>query len=222
MIGVIFAMNEELIQFLNLVKLNNKKTIYDIDFYECTYGEKDLILVESGIGKVNAGRGTQVLIDNYDIKNIFNIGVAGAISDKVNILDIVVGNKLVQYDFDLTDFGHELGYVPKVGIYVEADSKLLSLATNKDVHVGVIASGDRFVTDKKTAIEINEKFDALCVEMEGASIAQVCYLSKIPFLVIRSISDSVIKSNNKMDFDEFLDVSSEKVSKYLLDIIDKI
>ena len=222
MIGVIFAMNEELTKFLELVELKKKNNIYDIEFYECTYKKKKLVLIESGIGKVNAGRGTQVLIDNYDVKCIFNIGVAGAISDKVKIMDIVVGNKLVQYDFDLEAFGHELGYVPKVGVYVESDSKLLSLAANKDVHVGVIASGDKFVTDKDIAKEINKKFDGLCVEMEGASIAQVCYLSKIPFLVIRSISDSVIKSNNKMDFDDFLDASSKKVSKYLLDIINKI
>ena len=222
MIGIIFAMNEELNKFLELLKLKKKKNIYDLVFYECSYKDKELILVESGVGKVNAARGTQVLIDNYDIDYVINIGVAGAISDKVNIMDVVVGNKLVQYDFDIEIFGHELGYVPKVGVYAESDPKLLSLATSKNVHVGVIASGDKFVTDEKLAKEINNKYNALCVEMEGASIAQVCYLSKIPFIIIRSISDSVLKNENKIDFDEFLEASCEKVSKYLLDIIDKI
>lgn len=222
MIGIIFAMNEELSKFLELVDLKKKNKIYDIDFYECSYKNKQLILVESGIGKVNAARGTQILLDNYDIKYVFNIGVAGAVNENIKILDIVVGNKLVQYDFDLIGFGYELGYVPKVGTYIETDSKLLSLAANDDVHVGVIASGDKFVTSKKIAKEVSDNFNALCVEMEGASIAQVCYLSKVPFLVIRSISDSIVKSNNKMDYDEFLDISSEKVSKYLIDIINKI
>ena len=222
MIGIIFAMNEELNKFLELLKLKKKKNIYDLVFYECSYKDKELILVESGVGKVNAARGTQVLIDNYDIDYVINIGVAGAISDKVNIMDVVVGNKLVQYDFDIEIFGHELGYVSKVGVYAESDPKLLSLATSKNVHVGVIASGDKFVTDEKLAKEINNKYNALCVEMEGASIAQVCYLSKIPFIIIRSISDSVLKNENKIDFDEFLEASCEKVSKYLLDIIDKI
>ena len=225
MIGIIFAMKEELESFITLVKLDKKNRIFDIEFYECSYKGKKLILVESGVGKVNAARTCQLLIDNYMVDYVLNVGVAGGISEDVNMFDIVVGDKLVQHDFDLVIFGHEPGHVPKVGKYVEADRKLLKLFKKLDINVniGTIASGDIFVTDKELAKSINERFNALCCEMEGASIAQVCFLSRVPFLVIRSISDSVVKAeDNVIDFEEFLDISCRKVSNVLIELIKEI
>jgi len=223
MIGIIFAMKEEIDSFLENVELIKENKIFDIIFYECNYKDKKLVLLESGIGKVNAARSCQLLIDNYDVKYIINIGVAGSISKDVEVLDIVVGEKLVQHDFDLVGFGHEKGYVPKVGVYVKSSDKLCKLIKkSKDVHFGVIASGDIFLTDNELAKKINSDFEALCVEMEGASIAQVSYLSNIPFVVIRCISDSVYCENNKMDYDEFLVKGCKKISKFLLNIIKEI
>ena len=157
---------------------------------------------------------------------VFNIGVAGGISDKLNIGDIVIGEKLVQHDFDLTAFNHNKGYIPNVGDYVKSDDYLISLATssiNKNINVllGTIASGDIFCTEKWMSEKIHNKFNALCVEMEGASIAQVCFLNHIPFLVIRSISDTP-NGNNKITYDEFLKISSANVAEYLKDIIMKL
>ena len=225
MIGIIFAQEEEINGFLKLVNLDKKNKIFDIIFYECNYNKKKLILLESGMGKVNAARACQLLIDNYDIDYVFNVGVAGSVDNNVNILDIVIGEKLVQHDFDVTGFGHEKGYVPKVGVYAEADSKLVKLAKKIDenAHAGVIASGDQFIIDHRLAKKFSTDYNALCVEMEGASIAQVCLLSKVPFIVIRSISDSAIKEiNNKIDYDEFLEISCEKVSKYLVELINEL
>ena len=222
-IGIIFAQKEELKSFLELVELKRKKRIYDLTFYECLLDEKELILSESGIGKVNAARCTQVLIDKMKVDMVFNIGVAGSLSKEVGVCDIVIGEKLVQHDFDLTAFHHEKGYVPKVGVYVESDKELVGLAqkakVDSKVHKGIIASGDIFCTDKKMSDQIHDQFHALCVEMEGASIAQVCYLSNVPFLVIRSISDSPDGSDNKLTYDEFLEISSKIVSKYLKNIL---
>ncbi len=225
-IGVIFAMKEELDELLKRLRLENEYDIFDLKFYECRYENIECVLVESGIGKVNAARCTQILIDNMKVDYVFNIGVAGGISDKLNIGDIVIGEKLVQHDFDLTAFNHNKGYIPNVGDYVKSDDYLISLATssiNKDINVllGTIASGDIFCTEKWMSEKIHNKFNALCVEMEGASIAQVCFLNHIPFLVIRSISDTP-NGNNKITYDEFLKISSANVAEYLKDIIMKL
>ena len=225
-IGIIFAMKEELDELLNIVKKENEYKIFDLDFYECTYNEKRLVLVESGVGKVNAARATQILIDNMEVDYIFNIGVAGSVNKDVKVMDIVIGDKLVQHDFDITAFNHEKGYIPNIGgKFVESDPYLLKIASeigDESTHTGVIASGDIFCTEEAMSSKIATKFGALCVEMEGASIAQVCYLSHIPFLVIRSISDSPTGGNNTLTYEEFLKLSSSKVAGYLKRLIDKI
>ena len=225
-IGVIFAMDEEIDAFLKNVKLTKEYKIFNISFYECSINNKKVTLAKSGVGKVNAARCAQIMIDNMKLDCIFNIGVAGSTSKDIEIGDIVIGEKLVQHDFDLTAFNHEKGYITNVGsIYIDSDPFLVGVAEkaeiNTKVHKGVIASGDIFCTEEKMSQKIANKFNALCVEMEGASIAQVCFLSKIPFLVIRSISDSP-NGNNKVDFDEFLQESSKRVALYLNNIIQKI
>ena len=224
-IGIVFAMIEELEEFLKLVELKKEYELFDLKFYECNYNKVECILVESGIGKVNSARATQILIDNYKVDYVFNVGVAGGLKEELNMCDIVVGKNLVQHDFDLTPFDHEKGFIPNVGKYIECDEYLVNLTKNIDVDCnifyGTIASGDIFVTDRNMADKISTKFDALCTEMEGASIAQVCYLSHIPFLVIRSISDSP-NGNNNLTFDEFLLKSSKMVAKFTLQLLSKI
>ena len=224
-IGIIFAMREELNELLKILELQKEYKIFDLTFYECIFKDINCILVESGIGKVNASRTTQILIDNMKVDYIFNIGVAGSVSNDVKICDIVIGNRLVQHDFDLTPFNHEKGHIPNVGKYVECDEYLLRIAKSikiSNCHTGVIASGDIFVQEMEMGKKINKKFEALCVEMEGAAIAQVCYLSGIPFLVIRSISDSPNKDNNEITFEEFLNKSSKKVAKYMKKMLERL
>ena len=224
-IGIIFALKEELEALLKVLTLKKEYNIFDLTFYECELEDKEIIMVESGIGKVNSARTTQILIDNMKVDYIFNIGVAGSVSDKVNICDVVIGEKLVQHDFDVTPFNYEKGQIPNVGKYIESDSYLVSLAkdikTDSNVHLGVIASGDIFVNDPKMSNKIATKFNALCCEMEGASIAQVCYLSHIPFLVIRSISDSV-NGTNELTYDDFLLLSSKMVAKFMNELLNKL
>ena len=171
MIGIIFAMKEEIDEFLELVTDIETMNIFELTFYRCKLGNKNLILVESGVGKVNAARATQILIDNMMVDYIFNIGVAGSVDDKVNVLDIVLGTKLVQHDFDITAFDHEKGYIPNVGTYMNSDEYLLRIARDTkidtNIHEGVIASGDIFVTSPEMSKKICTKFNALAVEMEG-------------------------------------------------------
>lgn len=226
-IGIIYAMKEELDASLLLFTKVNEYKLFDLTFYECKYNDKECVLVECGIGKVNAARCCQILIDNIDVDFIINVGVAGGVSKKVNVCDVVIGDKLIQHDFDLRAFNHERGYIPNVGQYINCDEYLIRLAKEiklkNKTHVGVIASGDIFITDELMSKKINDKFDALCVEMEGASIAQICYLSNIPFLVIRSISDSPNKEeNNKITYDEFLEKSSKVAADFVTKLVKKI
>lgn len=224
-IGIIFAMKEELEALLKVLTLKKQYEIFDLTFYECELYNKEIVLVESGIGKVNSARTTQILIDNMKVDYIFNIGVAGGINPDVSVCDVVIGERLVQHDFDLTPFNYEKGHIPNTGKYIESDDYLVNLAkdikTDSNVHVGVIASGDIFVNNPNMSNKIASKFNALCCEMEGASIAQVCYLSHIPFLVIRSISDSV-NGNNELTYDDFLLLSSKMVAKFMLELLKKI
>lgn len=217
-VGIIFAMEEELVELRKYLKIEKEYKIFELTFYEGIINNVECVLVESGVGKVNAARTTQILIDNIKVDYIFNIGVAGGIDENLNVGDIVLGEKLVQHDFDITAFNHEKGYIPKVGVYIEPDIYLLTLADSvfKDLDNvtykrGIIASGDIFCTELKMSQKINSKFKALCVEMEGASIAQVCYLSHIPFLIIRSISD-VPNNDNVVIYEDFLKSSCEVIA----------
>ena len=225
-IGILFAMKEELDSLLSKMTLKNKFEIFDLTFYECELNELSCVLVECGVGKVNAARCTQIMIDNIKVDYIINIGIAGGLTTDLDVCDIVVAEKLVQHDFDITAFDHEKGYIPNVGTYIETDEYLRKIALDNsdgfNVQTGVIASGDIFVTEEKMSTKINNKFNALCVEMEGASIAQVRYLSHIPFLIIRSISDSPKKGNNKITYEEFINISSNKVSEYVNNILKQL
>lgn len=226
-IGIIFAMEEELNAFINNINIEKEYDIFDLHFFHGRILDTECVLVISGVGKVNAARTSQILIDNYEVDAIINIGVAGGVSTNLNVGNIVIGEKLVQHDFDITAFDHEKGYIPNVGVFINSDEYLTNLACNIldkekiSYHKGVIASGDIFCTEEAMSMKIAKKFNALCVEMEGASIAQVAYLSHIPFVVIRSISD-VPNNNNVVTYEEFLESSSLKVANVLKKIIESI
>ena len=223
-IGIIFAMQEELIELKKYLHINNEKKIYDLTFYEAALNNQNIILTESGIGKTNAARTTQILIDYYKPEAIFNIGVAGGIAKNLKVGDVIISTSLVQHDFDITAFNHPKGYIPNIGNNIPIDNKLLNttktiLDTNNiSYKEGLIASGDIFCTKESMATKINTQFNALCVEMEGASIAQTAYLSKTPCLVIRSISDCP-DNNNKVTYEEFLETSSNKVAQIMYAIL---
>lgn len=225
-IGIIFAMKEELDAFKKKVTIREEKTIYNCTFYDGSFNNNNLVLLESGVGKVNAARCCQMLIDYYNVDYVFNVGVAGSTLEEIKIGDIVVGEKLVQYDFDITAFNHEKGYIPNIGVFIPTDDELISIALDvKDtekIHKGVIASGDAFCTSYDICTKLYDDFGALCVEMEGASVAQVAYLAGIPSLVIRSISDSPCEGDNVNDYEKFLEESVNAVAEYLIKVIGKL
>lgn len=198
-IGIIAAEQEEFEAILNIAKVEERKEIYELNFVKCKIKDKICVLVKSGVGKVNAARATQILIDNFKPDYIVNVGVAGGLNPMLSIGDIVIGETLVQHDFDITAFGHAKGYIPGVGEKIYADDylvkKIEEAIGNQEEKVykyekGVIASGDIFCTAIPMRDKIYAKFNAECVEMEGAAIGQVCSLCNVPFVVIRSISDT--------------------------------
>lgn len=227
-VGIIFAMKEELDALKKYLELEKEYEIFNLKFYEGKISNVDVVLVQSGIGKVNAARTTQILIDNIQVDYIFNIGVAGGLDQSLSVGDIVIGEKLIQHDFDITAFGHNKGFIPDVGDFIDADPYLINLANevllnDKEISVkhGVIASGDIFCSESWMSEKINKKFNALACEMEGASIAQVCYLCHIPFLILRSISD-VPNNNNVVTYEEFLEHSTKVIASSMKKLLEKL
>ena len=228
-VGIIVAMQEELEEILNIMNNIEEKEIYEISFISGKIEDTEVVVVKSGVGKVNAARTTQILIDKLNVKSVINVGSAGALNPFLNIGDIVIADKLIQHDFDITAFDHDKGYITGVGDYIYSNDELVKKLQNTvnkienkayKVITGVIASGDIFCTDINMKNKIYSKFNAECVEMEGAAIAQVCYLDKIPFVVLRSISDSP-NGNNAIVFDEFVKLASKKCAEILKEFLKK-
>lgn len=218
--GIIVAEKKELEEVLNIALIKNKRDIFDKTFYIGSINKKEVVIVKSNVGKVNSARSAQMLIDNFDIRIVINIGTSGSVDNNLNIGDVVVADRLYQYDFDVTAFGRKLGEIENIGECIYTDKNILN-KISKDLIVGGIASGDKFITRMEDKTFIRDKFNVVCIEMEGASIAQVCYLSNTPFLVIRSITDK-LDGTSEVDFVKFLEYSSCKVANILKDIIEDI
>lgn len=229
-IVIIAAIKEEMKAIKNFMTDIVEKYIYELVIYEGKINGKECVLTQGGVGKVHAARTSQILIDNYEVLCVINVGSAGGINKELNILDIVVAKDLVQYDFDVTACGHEKGYISGLGVRINCSDELIKKCKNiiegnseknYKMVVGTIATADRFCTSVEMAKEVRETFNAECVEMEGAAIGQVCMLDKIPFIVIRTISDTP-DGNNSRVFKENIDFASERCANILKKLIDKI
>ena len=221
-IGIIAAMKQEVDSIQKLMRDITIKQIHGEEFLLGKIRQKDIVLVKSRWGKVNAARITQMLVDNFDLEYVINVGTAGGLNENIEIGDVVIAEKLVQHDFDTSAFGHKKGYITDTGRYFYSDKILIEKAkkTMEDMNkksntiIGTIATGDVFVQDISIKDGIKEEFNADCTEMEGAAIAQVCTLDNIPFIVIRSISDKP-NGNNSVDFEKFLELACERYSKFI-------
>ena len=211
MLGIIGAMEVEVKELREMMENPQAQTVAGMTFYQGTIKGKEVVVVRSGIGKVNAGICSQILVDRYQVEGIINTGIAGSLRNEINIGDIVLATVAVQHDVDANGFGYPLGEIPQMGIKeFPADEKLRALAeecskkANPDIQVfcGRVASGDQFISNKEKKNWIQDNFDAYCTEMEGAAIAQAAYLNNIPYLVVRAISDKADDSAN-MDYSEF-------------------
>lgn len=220
MIGIIVAEEKELIAIKEIMNDIEEIKIFEKIFYKGQIENKNVIVVKSNVGKVNSARVCQILIDKFNPGLVINVGTAGSVDNRLEIGDVVVADKLYQYDFDVTPFGRKIGEIENIGEYLKTDNTLLELFNDLDVVIGSIASGDKFIVNIDEKNNIRKVFNAVCIEMEGASIAQVCYLCKVPFLVIRSITDK-LDGSSKIDFETFLESSSKKAVNILKEIIKK-
>lgn len=221
-VGIIAALDEEIDAITELMIDINVKEIYESKFLLGKINNKDIVLVKCGVGKVNAARCTQILIDNFELEYVINVGTAGGLNEKIEIGDVVIAEKLVQHDFDVTAAGREKGYITDTGKYFCSDKDLIEKAQTamKEINeefnqfIGTIATGDIFVQDIKVKEEIIKEFNADCAEMEGAAIAQVCTLDKVPFIVIRAISDKP-NGNNIIDFETYVQIACRRYAKFV-------
>lgn len=229
-VGIIGAMEEEVISIKRYMKVENTLTIAGMEFCEGILKDKKVVIVKCGIGKVNAAVCTQILIDKFDVTCIINTGVAGGLYPEINIGDIVISSDTEGHDMDTTAFGDPKGVIPCIDqSFFEADAKLIDLAKeaaenlkgNQKIYIGRIASGDQFVSSMRVKEDIYTTFTAYCAEMEGAAIAHTCYLNQVPFVVIRAISDKADQST-EVNFDEFVHLAAKNASKMIEAIIERI
>jgi adenosylhomocysteine nucleosidase len=210
-VGIIGAMEEEVAVLKKEMELEEIITVASMEFCKGLLCGKDVVVVRSGIGKVNAAVCTQILIDRFGADVIINTGVAGSFDAKIDIGDMVVSTDLVEHDMDTTAFGDPLGQVPRMDTFsFPADVELVKKAVlaneeaNPDIKTftGRIVSGDQFVSSPDVKDKLVENFGAKCTEMEGAAIAHVAYLNKVSCVIIRAISDKADNSAS-MDYPSF-------------------
>jgi len=197
-IGIIGAMDVEVTSLKQEANITKTTKIAEMEFCEGTLGNKNVVIVKCGMGKVNAGICANTLINDFDCTRVINTGVAGSLDNQINIGDIVVSTDAVQHDFNVEAIGFKKGEIPYTGLFAFPADKAMREAAVKAVHesapdIGVfegrVCSGDQFISTKEQKEKIISDFGGMCCEMEGAAIAQACYLNNTPFVVIRAISD---------------------------------
>lgn len=211
-IGIIAAMKTEL-QFLKENLKNVSVLVFSgMPFYKGVIGKIEIVLTECGIGKVNAAIYTQMLIDKFQVDVIINTGIAGSLDDDVRHLSVVIANMITYYDVRKEQLVNCFPYQE----FFVADEKLVQLlydSSEKDsTKTGVIITGDDFISDKKKKEMLKKEYCALCVEMEGAAIAHAAYVNKIPFCIVRCISDMADESSDT-DYQQYEHIAAKKVAK---------
>lgn len=207
MIGIIGAMDIEIDKLRAIMNDVYITRYHDRDFYRGTINDKEVVLVKAGIGKVNAAITTTLLLENYDVDYVVNTGVAGGVSVDPNTL--VIADKFIYHDVDLTNFDYELGQLPgeerffHVAEYLLDDATKAAKSLGYDYNVGLIATGDVFVTKLDEIKPLVDDLNILAIEMEGAAIAQVANQYHKAFIAIRAISDRVGMENQTTDYREF-------------------
>jgi len=224
-IGIIGAMEEEILLLKN--KMSNKKewTEAKADFIEGQIGEVEVVLVRCGIGKVNAALTTTLLLAKHDIDLIVNTGSAGGIGAGLHVGDVVIASEMAYHDVDATVFGYSIGQVPQMPARYIANQRTIekTITAAKKTGLtpvkGLIVTSDSFIASQAQTDVILSNFpDALASEMEGAAIAQVCYQFDVPFVIIRAMSD-VADEEAGVSFDEFIIEAGKKSAEMVLELV---
>ena len=229
-IGIIGAMDVEVASLKEAADISKTTKIAEMEFCDGTLRGKNAVIVKCGMGKVNAGICAHTLINGFDCTKIINTGVAGSLDSQIDIGDIVVSVDAVQHDFDVEPIGFQKGEIPYTGLIAfPADEALRASAVESvqqsapDIHVfeGRVCSGDQFICTKEQKDSIIDDFGGMCCEMEGAAIAQTCYLNSTPFVVIRAISDKP-DGAGAVDFIEFQAEAAERCAAIVQYMVERL
>ena len=226
-LGIIGAMASEVASLKKLVSEKKIGRKAGMEFCAGRIGDMSAVIVQSGIGKVNAALCAQILIDDFQVAGIINTGVAGALDKRLDIGDIVVSLDAVQHDYDVSPIGFKKGEIPYTKLVafpaaeklrIKAEEAVKKVLGRDQAIVGRICSGDQFISSREKKQQIVTEFGGLCAEMEGAAIAQACYLNGVPFVIIRAISDKADESGG-ISFEQFekeAAKTSAEIVKYMV------
>ena len=226
-IGIIGAMELEVAQLKSQMTIERVVTKASMEFFTGTLNNVDVVVVRSGIGKVNAALCVQILADVFQVTHVINTGVAGSLNADLDIGDILVSKDALHHDMDVTIFGYQPGEVPQIGFReFKANEEMINAAVtsckevNPDINVriGRVVSGDQFISSKEVKTKLIDTFKGDCAEMEGASIAHGAYLNKLPFVIIRAISDKADDSA-EMDYPTFEKEAAKHSAKLVAHMI---
>ena len=229
-IGIIGAMELEVEALKEQMDVKNIVEKASMKFYEGTLRGKDVVIVQCGIGKVNAGICVQILADLFQVDAVINTGVAGSLRAEINIGDIVVSTVACEHDMDVTALGYKQGIIPQMKeSFFKADRQLVEAAievcreVNPDINVyeGRVLSGDQFISGEEIKNKLIDLFDGSCTEMEGAAIAHAAFLNEIPYVVIRAISDKADGSAH-MDYPEFERAAAAHSAKLVENLVKRL
>lgn len=218
MIGIIGAMDLEIQRLISDLEDKKLKKIAFLEFYTGKLYSKDVVIVKSNEGKVNSAIATQILILNFDVSYILNVGVAGTLDKTLNIYDIAISSNTVEFDQDVTALGYTKGYtfgldLIYVGAYTNIAERINKICNKLKLNskIGTIISSDKFIVNEKEKVILKNDFDAIAVDMESASINHVAKLNNIPFVALRVISDN----GNNIEYVKFANKAVDNISKVL-------
>ncbi|WP_042345748.1 5'-methylthioadenosine/S-adenosylhomocysteine nucleosidase [Bacillus massiliigorillae] len=228
-IAIIGAMEEEVQILRDKMENVQQEVIAGCEFNIGTLNGVDVVLLKSGIGKVNAAMSTAILLEKYQPTAVINTGSAGGYASELEVGDVVISSDVVHHDVDATIFGYAYGQVPQMPPTFVADEKLIEVAERAAKNIqgmqvakGQIGTGDSFMNDPVRVEFVRTKFqDLIAVEMEAAAIAQVAYQFKTPFVVIRALSDIAGKESN-ISFDKFLETAAVNSSQLVINFLDEM
>ena len=227
-IGIIAAMPEELKLLVEHLEMAEKHQRLGHVYYTGRIKHHEVVLVESGIGKVMSAMSVAVLVNDFEVTAVINTGSAGAVASGLEIGDVVVADRLVYHDVDVTAFGYDYGQMARQPLYYEAsrylveEMKVVLEKTQQTSRVGLIATGDSFIAGQDKIDQIKAHFpDVLAVEMEGAAIAQAAHSLGLPFMVIRAMSDTASHEAN-ITFDEFILEAGKRSAETLIQLLNNL
>ena len=230
-IGVVAAMESEIALIKEVENIDDIITIAGLEFFVGKLKGKDVVVVQCGMGKVNAAIATQILIERFNAQSIINVGCAGCLNDSLEIGDFVISKEVVQHDYDVSAIGFQKGEVPYTGkVSFEADINLIEfaknaiqkVASNRHIVVGRICTGDQFISSDEQKETILQNYQGDCAEMEGAAVGQTAYLNHVPFVIIRAMSDKANNQAGSEDFSSYVEQVTKEGAEVVITMIESM